>query len=691
VFSPPQKIEVIGPTEGLVSDGTTGLANWGTPRIPCDSSFRNIRVGWEGKPIRYIFPADFQKPSHVYLGFIESHWAQPGNRILDITVNGQKKTLDPIKDAAKDQPIILDFLVEKADEIVIEVVAAANAPDKNSTIAAIWVFDEKVDPNELLLSRLKNKARVYVDCGSASEKVARPAVCISYDKETEAWVKLPIPGQPIAERKIDAQVAEVALAAAVEKWEKFLSRGAKIVLPDEKLNNLYKTSLINLMLLRLHLPQESPEEDIYVVRPGVTVYADFWYRDGAYLCRAFDVAGYPDEAEKSLRLFHRSKRLVNGNNAWLQAANGCWHYPANEWDGQGQAPWALMSHYRFTRDKAWLEKVYPSLQSGAHWIRTSIQKTKWSTETPRPITWGLFPAGLGEAIGEGYIYYHNFWGVFGMKEMVEAAGVLGKKDDLEWMEEVHTQFREDLLRSVKTAFETTGKGEYIPGDPFSSRLRIWGSLAALYPCNILEPRDPMITGTLNTMWQRMEEASPGEDQYIFVTNPKLWTYITTDWAQCYLLRGELDKFCRLFNGYVRHASPTNAWIEEIFLDSRIGTGDMPHGWAAADYILLLRDSIVSERNGGLHIAAGIQADWLMKGPAEVRDLPTEFGKVNLTIRREDQGQPLSVTVKISKFPNAPEKLPVTIHVPPGGDWEREKVLFNSQLLAAKGDAAASEL
>lgn len=690
-FLPPHKIEVIGPTEGLVSDGTAGLVNWGTPRIPCDASFRNIRVGWESIPIRYVFPASLEKPSYVYLGFIESHWTQPGQRILDITVSGQKKTLDPIKDAAKDQPIILDFLVEKADEIVIEVVAAANSPDKNSTIAAIWIFDEKVDAQELMLSRLKGKANVYVDCGSASEKVARPAVCISYDKGMEAWLKLPIPGQPTRQTAIDAQSSKTALAAAEEKWETFLSEGAKIVLRDEKLGNLYKTSLINLMLLRLHLPQESPEEDIYVVRPGVTVYADFWYRDGAYLCRAFDVAGYPDEAEKSLRLFHRQKPLVNGNNAWLQAANGCWHYPPNEWDGQGQAPWALMSHYRFTRDKAWLEKVYPSLQAGAHWTRTAIQKTKWSTETPRPINWGLFPSGLGEAIGEGYIYYHNFWGVFGMKETIGAAGILDKKDDVEWMEKVYEEFRGDLLRSVKMAFETTGKGEYIPGDPFSSRLRIWGSLAALYPCGILEPDDPMMTGTLSTMWKRMEEASPGEDQYIFFTNPKLWTYITTDWAQCCLSRGDLDKFYRLFNGYVRHASPTNAWIEEIFLDSRIGTGDMPHGWAAADFILLLRDSIVSERDVALHIGAGIQADWLMKGPIEVRDLPTEFGRVNLTILRQDKRQPLSVSVNIGKFADASEKVPVTIHIPPGGDWDREGVLFNGRPLTAKTGVATSQL
>jgi hypothetical protein len=691
VFAPPQKTSIVGPSEGLIGEGTTGLQGWGTPRLPCDPSFRNIRVGWEGKPIQYVFVADPQKSSHVYLGFIESYWAEPGKRILDVTVNGHKKTFDPIKDAAKDQPVILDFTVEKASEILIEVVAPANAPDKNATLAAIWIFDEGVDTRELLLGRMRSKARLYVDCGSASEKVARPGVLISCEKNAEAWLKLPIPGRPVGEAKVDPRIAQAALSAAKEKWDGFLSRGAKIILPDEKLNDLYRTSLINLMLLRLHLPQESPEEDIYVVRPGVTVYADFWYRDGAYLCRAFDVAGYPDEAEKSLRLFWRSKRLVNGNNAWLQAANGCWNYPVNEWDGQGQAPWALMSHYRFTRDKRWLEKVYPSLQAGAHWVRTSVQKTRWSTETPRPMTWGLFPVGHGEAIGDGYIYYHNFWGVFGMKEIAQAARVLDKKDDLEWMEEIHEQFRGDLLRSVKMAFETTGKAEYIPGDPFSSRLRIWGGLAALYPCGILEPHDPMITGTLDTMWRRMEEASPGEDEYVFFTNPKLWTYITTDWAQCCLLRGDLEKLYRLFNGYVRHASPTNAWVEEIFLDSRVGTGDMPHGWAAADYILLLRDSIVSERGRGLHVAAGVQPDWLMKGTVELRDLPTEFGKVNLIVRRREKGKPLSVTLQVEKLADVPGDLPVTVHVPPGGDWEPAKVLFNGQLLSVDRGIAECEL
>ncbi len=364
VFTPPESIAPTTPARGLISEGTAGLEGWGTPSIPCDLAFHNIRVGWKGKPIRYAYPADPKKVSFVYLGFIESHWSDRGQRILDINVNGQKKTLDPIKDAAKHQPIVLEFPVENAKAVEIEVVAPDNAPDKNSTLAALWVLDERADAQDVLLGRLNGKARVYVDCGSSKEEVVRPGVLISYPKGQEAWIKLPIQGTSAGKESIDARTGAAALAAAEKKWEDFLSSGAKIVLPDERLNNLYETSLINLMLLRLRLPQESPNEDIHVLRPGVTVYSDLWYRDAAYMCLALEVAGHPEEAEKGLRLFHRSKPLVNGNNAWLQTANGAWNYPLYQWDGQGQAPWAMMNHFRFTRDLAWLQKVYPNLRAG---------------------------------------------------------------------------------------------------------------------------------------------------------------------------------------------------------------------------------------------------------------------------------------------------------------------------------------
>ena len=126
-----------------------------------------------------------------------------------------------------------------------------------------------------------------------------------------------------------------------------------------------------------------------------------------------------------------------------------------------------------------------------------------------------------------------------------------------------------------------------------------GAIAALYPTRFLEPNDPMISRTLDLMLQHSQE-----DEYTYFNRKKIWTYLTADWAMCYLLRDDLATFNRLFDGYVAHASPTNAWIEEMFIESRLGTGDMPHGWAAAQYVHLHRNALVFEDKDVLHLCFG---------------------------------------------------------------------------------------
>jgi hypothetical protein len=155
-------------------------------------------------------------------------------------------------------------------------------------------------------------------------------------------------------------------------------------------------------------------------------------------------------------------------------------------------------------------------------------------------------------------------------------------------------------------------------------------MAALYPGRFLEPHDEMMTRTLARMAGRAKE-----DEYVFQDRDKIWTYITVDWAMCYLLRDELPMFYRLFNGYVAHASPTNAWVEEIYPDTHKGTGDMPHGWAAGQYIHLLRNSLVFENERTLELCWGVQPDWLKEGAKiSVKQAPTRFGKVDFEMQRQ---------------------------------------------------------
>jgi hypothetical protein len=194
-----------------------------------------------------------------------------------------------------------------------------------------------------------------------------------------------------------------------------------------------------------------------------------------------------------------------------------------------------------------------------------------------------------------------------------------------------------------------------PATPFQPGGSIWGSANALYPCRFLDPGDPIMSANLATLDSQMEE-----DVYIYVKG-HLWTYITADIAMCHLLRNELDQSYRFYNGFVAHASPTNAWAEGIICDERRGTGDMPHGWAAAEYILLHRNSLVYENGNTLELRWGVQPAWLSDGSTvSARNAPTQFGRVSLEVRR--QGSKLAATYSLegNGFPN-PGK--IAMHVP----------------------------
>jgi hypothetical protein len=64
---------------------------------------------------------------------------------------------------------------------------------------------------------------------------------------------------------------------------------------------------------------------------------------------------------------------------------------------------------------------------------------------------------------------------------------------------------------------------------------------------------------------------------------------------------------------------------------------MPHSWIGAEYILAVRSLFAYEREAdqSLVIAAGVAAEWLEEpGEVVVRDLPTYFGKLSYSLRRE---------------------------------------------------------
>jgi hypothetical protein len=229
------------------------------------------------------------------------------------------------------------------------------------------------------------------------------------------------------------------------------------------------------------------------------------------------------------------------------------------------------------------------------------------------------------------------------------------------MSEASKEFQANLLASVTRAYRQVGHGQFIPGDPFDPDLDINGDTAACYPTHFLDARDPMATSSLERIARHSHEGL--YSWFKTVNNGDMWTYMTADWAMCYMLRDDLPMFNKLFRAYVNHASPTNGWVECIYIDSRLGTGDMPHGWAAAEYVLLHRNSLVYENENNLELCWGVDPDWLGDGAhVTVKHAPTKFGKVDFDLNRSGATLAFDYNLLSSSGQLKPEK--VSLHIPP---------------------------
>ena len=504
----------------------------------------------------------------------------------------------------------------------------------NAEPAGLSLDGDALSSPELALLRAWSRGPLRVEALGAG---LRCALTLDAEREGDLWLVLPSglsPDQLAAAGPIDGPAL---LAEARAGWTQRLGAGSTIELPDPWLAAAWRASLATVLLLRDRVG------DLYVVKPGAVSYNSFWYRDAAYIVRALDVAGLPTEAEESLRLFwrHPLPDAVNAMGTWgstiEQKPDGRWEAPDDEWDGPGQALWALVGHYELTGDTDFLQAVYPAIRAGVAWLRGAREAQGGPDH-------GLLPAGYGEALlSWGRVLYHDYWGVLGLREAARAAATLGEGLDAGVWRAAADSLRGDVATAAGAAFVEQPGGGVLPaavGEPAS---RLWGTIAAVWPCDALDAHAPTIEATFQRMWKDRVW-----DLYRFTDKPdKVWTYITADWAQALLVRGEWERATTLLEGYRAVASPVHGWWEELYVSSGQGTGDHPHGWAAANLILWVRALLVAEAGDGeLALLRGAPPAFFVDGsPIRMADLPTERGLLRSLVAESD-GDTLTVTVDL---------------------------------------------
>jgi hypothetical protein len=117
-----------------------------------------------------------------------------------------------------------------------------------------------------------------------------------------------------------------------------------------------------------------------------------------------------------------------------------------------------------------------------------------------------------------------------------------------------------------------------------------------------------------------------------MTHSGINAYLTLHIAQILMRSGE-KRYYALVQRVAELASPTGQWPEAIHPQTGGGCmGDGQHVWAAAEWIMIIRNGFVREEPDCLVIGVGICDEWLSNqqtlyfGPA-----PTTFGDITMSI------------------------------------------------------------
>jgi hypothetical protein len=488
---------------------------------------------------------------------------------------------------------------------------------------------------------------------------------------------------PVDDFRGPADFAELAAppaddleAANLAFWRaKLDGSGVQASLPPvvAHLFDLYRSCRADLLMLA----------DDGQIHPGPTIYDSFWIRDSSVEGVACTLNGDSGLAgtqfgEHYLQVFHPGHERI-GPVSEHGFFGGEHERNDQEWDSNGEALWAFG---RFDRIQgpaaAFGAKVYaPYVLDGARWIRDN--------RSP----YGLLPSGWSaEHIGDKDKphYWDDLWGLAGLYEAArlaerhgaaETAELWAAFDDLKaaTANSIRWVLAEQRNRGMWETFIPTG-----PADVGRLDSTIVGTLCYFHPCRLYagpklgQDVDQAFRLTLETIWAHFVRGGFRHDSAWGAYGP----YLTLQLAHALLLIGDQERmdaclgwtvgnaaFARISRSdgteqawqvaagswNEQHAYPIASGLAEI-PDRWWYMGDIPHGWAAAEFTLLLRDMLFFEvgedDDRHIYLAPGILPRWLRGNGGHqvgVTGAPTTFGApLEYSLRHDENARRILIDI-----------------------------------------------
>ena len=443
----------------------------------------------------------------------------------------------------------------------------------------------------------------------------------------------PPPAGAKSDAQLDATPLALARAVFAREWSTQEAGLMRISVPEAKVTASYDAAIVEMLESRERTPSG------WVQASNKLQYEAFWIRDAAMETFALDLAGLHQPSAQDLAFMDT-----------FQQPDGLFISRPEQYDGLGQALWALGEHAQLTG----------SSRYAAEQLNRTGAAVDWLSATTSADPSGLLPAAnpKDDELAYGHVTGDNLWAAAGLRSAVATAVLAGRADLAAAWRAVDVRFETSLDRALSAA---VGRVGHIPPLLDSSTGQDWGNYYIAYPDQILPADAPAVAATIR--WARSHSI---QGLPTYANRKSLHDYLGFSIFQTELAAGQpAEALAGLYAELAHTTSTDEGWEWDVPpWGSRASPVDLsPHGTFAADYVALLRNTLVSELpDGTIELLPGASPAWLTPGEhVAVTHAPTDRGVISFVERSSAHRETLSWQSSFSAGTRLRWKLPWWAH------------------------------